>query len=294
MQQIAIIGQTASGKSDLAHEIASKHSAVLLSLDSLAVYKEIDIASAKPSKDQIKGLEYFGLDLLYANEQFDVFAFVDEYKRAYALAKQKEAPLIIVGGSGFYLKMLIEGISQTKIKKEATQPQEQSVAYSRLQAIDKHYAMHIDPNDTYRTQKALQIYESTGMKPTEFFTTHPPKPIIKELKIFEVEIPKEQLRLKVKERTKLMFKTGIVDEVAHLEQKYTREPNCMRAIGIKETLEYLDARIDIYEAEEKIVTNTMRLAKRQRTFNTTQLPPHKVADAQKLKQSILGHTQTML
>jgi tRNA dimethylallyltransferase len=113
MKEIALIGPTACGKSALAIEIAKECNAFILSLDSLGIYKEIDIASAKPSKKEREEIRHFGIDVLYPNEYFNVAMFFDLYKNAKKEALTKGKNLIITGGSGFYLKAMIEGLSTT-------------------------------------------------------------------------------------------------------------------------------------------------------------------------------------
>ena len=112
MKEIAIIGSTASGKTALSLQIAHITNSVILSLDSLCVYKDIEIASAKPTLEERGDIIHFGIDEVYPNEEFDVIKFIELYKRTkeYCLLENKN--LIIVGGTGFYLKALIEGLSQ--------------------------------------------------------------------------------------------------------------------------------------------------------------------------------------
>ena len=269
MKQIAIIGPTASGKTGLAIDMAYKTNSIILSLDSLSVYKEIDIASAKPTKSERGDIVHFGIDEVYANEPFDVMEFVNCYYRAYNYAKENNHNLIIVGGTGFYLKVLIDGMSVGVDSKEPMDIQIQE-AYKLLINLDPVYMQKIEQNDKYRIEKAYMIYKQTNLSPTQFFLENPKKPIIPDLKIFEIMWDTEELRQRIKLRTKIMLEEGVIDEVLFLEKKYTRLPNCMSSIGIIETLEYLDGKLTREELEEKISVNTARLAKRQRTFNRGQ------------------------
>ena len=108
---LALIGTTASGKSDLAFELAKEFNGVILSLDSLALYKEIDIASAKPKPWQLEAVRHFGVDEIYPDEDFSVGAFFEIYKNAKEFARLQGCPLIITGGSGFYLKAMLSGLA---------------------------------------------------------------------------------------------------------------------------------------------------------------------------------------
>lgn len=269
MKQIAIIGTTASGKTALALEIALKTNSIILSLDSLSVYKEIDIASAKPTKEEIGDIIHFGINEVYPNESFDVLEFIECYKKAKTFAMEHQKNLIIVGGTGFYLKTLVDGIS---LGINTHEPLDISVmeAYELLNSLDASYMQKIEQNDKYRIEKAYNIYKQSGLSPTEYFLKYPKKPFVEDLPIFEIVWEVEELRQRIALRTKQMIQQGLIDEVIFLEKKYSREPNCMSSIGIIETLDYLDGRLSRTQLEEKISINTAQLAKRQRTFNKSQ------------------------
>lgn len=277
MKQIAIIGSTASGKTALSIKMAHKTNSIILSLDSLAVYKEIDIASAKPSLKEREGITHFGIDEVYPNEKFDVIEFLTCYERAKEHALSCNKNLIIVGGTGFYLKILMEGISKGVGKDIAFEEPTEEI-HRMLFDLDKKYMKNIASNDTYRIQKAYTIYKQTGLIPTVYFKENPKIPIAPDLKLFEILWDKDVLRNRIKQRTDIMIKDKIIDEVIYLEQKYSRQPNCMASIGIVETLMYLDGKIDKKQLAEKISTNTARLAKRQMTFNRSQLKENKTSN----------------
>ncbi|MCG3680903.1 tRNA (adenosine(37)-N6)-dimethylallyltransferase MiaA [Aliarcobacter butzleri] len=269
MKEIAIIGSTASGKTALSLEIASKTNSIILSLDSLCVYKEIDIVSAKPTLEERGEILHFGIDEVYPNVEFDVVCFMELYKKAKEYALKNNKNLIIVGGTGFYLKALIDGLSlgiESKIKLDISVAE----AYDLLYSLDEVYMKKIEKNDKYRVEKAYAIYKQTGLTPTLYFEKNPKIPLAKDLKIFEILWEKEELKKRVASRTNTMIKSGLIDEIIYLERKYTRAPNCMSSIGIVETFEYLDAKLSKEELEEKISQNTMKLAKRQNTFNKGQ------------------------
>jgi tRNA dimethylallyltransferase len=269
MKEIAIIGTTASGKTALSLELASKTNSIILSLDSLCVYKEIDIVSAKPTKEERGNIIHFGIDEVYPNEEFDVVKFIELYNKAKEYASNHNNNLIIVGGTGFYLKALIDGLSKgidLKVKLDIS-PLE---AYDFLYSLDKDYMQKIEKNDRYRIEKAYAIYKQSGLIPSEFFEKNPKTPFAKDLKIFEILWDKEELKKRIALRTNQMVKSGLIDEIIYLEKKYTRAPNCMSSIGVVETLEYLDGKLSKQELEDKISLNTSKLAKRQNTFNKSQ------------------------
>ena len=269
MKELAIIGTTASGKTALSLEIANKTNSIILSLDSLCVYKEIDIASAKPTKIERGDIVHFGIDEVFPNEKFDVIEFLNLYKNAKEYAEKNMKNLIIVGGTGFYLKALVDGISDG-LKENTNLDMSLNDAYNLLYSLDKDYMQKIEPNDKYRVEKAYSIYKQSGLTPSQYFLKNPKIALTPNLPIFEILWEKDELINRISLRTKQMIKSGLIDETIYLEKKYTRAPNCMSSIGIVETLEYLDGKLDKKSLEDKIIQNTLKLAKRQNTFNKGQ------------------------
>ncbi len=275
-KEIAIIGPTASGKSALAIDVAKKFNAVIFSIDSLAVYKEMDIVSAKPSIEEQSGIRHFGIDALDVTEHFSAHIVAKLYQEAKAYAQQEHKNLVIVGGSSFYLKSLLTGLSvlpefSDDTRKKTQELLEQpSKAHALLFDVDPNAVNTIEPNDRYRLEKLLLIYLETGLKPSVYFKDNPPQAIIKEIPIFEILVDRDVLRERVNIRTKIMIDSGLIDEIAYLESKYSRAFAPMKAIGVIETLQYLDNVFDKDKLQELIVTHTMQLAKRQSTFNRTQ------------------------
>jgi tRNA dimethylallyltransferase len=276
MKQIAIIGPTASGKSDLAIEMALRHNAYILSIDSLSIYKEIDIASAKPTAEELAKVRHFGINVITPDTHFSVAIFMQLYKEAVAKAKKAGKNLIIVGGTSFYLKSLIAGLSELPEYSEETKARAAEMlcdlnrAYSYLREIDNAYMGAIEPTDAYRIEKMLLLVLQSGMSPTAWFAAHPPKPVIEHLPIFNIEVERSVLRGRIVQRTQKMVTSGLIDEVAMLERKYGRNHNAMKAIGIIEVLEYLDGICSKEVMFDNIITHTAQLAKRQQTFNRTQ------------------------
>jgi len=276
MKQIAIIGPTASGKSDLAITMALQHNAYILSIDSLSIYKEIDIASAKPSTDELAQVKHFGVNEIYLDAHFDVAIFITLYKKVLKEAQNNGKNLIIVGGTSFYLKSLTTGLSELPNYSQHTKDKVAKMlldlpsSHAYLNDIDKDYMKTIQASDAYRIEKMLLLVLESGMSPTAWFKTHPPVATINKLDIFNIEVERALLRERIVQRTHKMASSGLIDEVAMLEHKYGRDHNAMKAIGIIEVLEYLDGFVSKEEMIENIITHTAQLAKRQQTFNRTQ------------------------
>ncbi|EGK8165811.1 tRNA (adenosine(37)-N6)-dimethylallyltransferase MiaA [Campylobacter coli] len=261
--QIALIGTTASGKTYVANALAKEFNAVVLSLDSLCVYKEINIANAKPSKDELMNLNYFGVNLLSVDEHFNVELFIREYQKAKEFALMNDLPLIIVGGTGFYLKTMIDGLSQ-KIQ-DTTSNLSNDEIYTLLLKIDPAYK--IEKNDTYRLGKWLSIYESTNEIPSDFLKRTQKDGVLKDIEIYELVWDREILRKRIEARTKEMIDNGLIEEARMLFSNFDNNLKALNSIGLKECKEYLENKISLKELENLITIHTSQLAKRQRTFN---------------------------
>ena len=261
--EFALIGTTASGKSELANALADEFEAIILSLDSLCVYKEINIASAKPCEIVLSKIEHFGVNLLSVADKFNVALFFDEYKKAKARAFELDKPLIIVGGTSFYLKALMSGLSQSVAESRSTLSNDE--IFALMSEVDKD--AKIVRGDTYRLRKWLGIYENTGEIPSEFLKKTLQKPLIKELEIFELVLDKENLAQRVGKRTQNMLNSGLIEEARFLFSNFSPDLKPLNSIGLKECKAFLDGLISKDELPTLINTHTMQLAKRQRTFN---------------------------
>ncbi len=276
MKQLAIIGPTASGKSNLAIKIAQKIDAYILSIDSLSIYKDINIVSAKPSQKELDTIKHFGIDMLYPHEYFSAEIFITLYKKVVQICQNDNKNLIIVGGTSFYLKSLIDGLSplpciDAKVKSRvALQMRDIEKCYKFLLNRDSAYMQKIDINDSYRIEKALLIFEASGLTPSKWFENNPPLCMSEEIPIYNISVTRDVLRKRIAKRTKKMLEDGLIDEVCSLEKNYSRLPNAMGSIGISEVLEYLDGNVSKEEMLELISIHTSQLAKRQQTFNKTQ------------------------
>lgn len=320
MQTFAILGGSGSGKTALSLEIASHYDCAILSLDSLSIYQEIDIASAKPSLEERKGIVHFGIDILSPKESQNVYNFIYEYYRAKKFCENHKKHLLIVGGTGFYLKSLIVGLSpapkltllekleiESKIKNLGNLNEQ----YRYLHTLDSTYANKIKPQDSYRITRALEIYFTTYMAPSIYFANNPPKPILDSYKIFEITINRESLKSKISIRTQEMLKRGLLGEVQMLISRYGMQHQWVKSIGIKEALEYLKYQnlldftqnaenntppkpqsppiTSLESLRDSISTHTAQLAKRQTTFNKTQFPPHFCGTATEIYSQIASH-----
>jgi len=292
VKTVAILGPTASGKTALAIALAKRHNALILSLDSLSIYRYIDIASAKPSLSEREGITHLGIDVLFPDEHFDVTMFFGLYEEAKACAEAEGKNLIIVGGTSFYLKAMMEGLSLRPEISDSAQDEirrlmcDIPLAYDLIRRTDPSYASKIASSDRYRIEKWLEIFIATAEIPSVYLEHSKQAPLIRELALFEIDVPREVLAQKITLRTQTMIKLGLVDEVFGLEKRYGRAPQCMKAIGIKEVLDYFDGSLKYNDLVERISFNTIHLAKRQRTFNASQFPLHVKGDIEHLFDTI--------
>lgn len=263
--EFAIIGTTASGKSDLAIKVARELNGVILSLDSLCLYKEINIASAKPSGDELALVKHFGIDIASPNDEFCVGDFIAEYKQALAYAKNLDIPLIITGGSGFYLKAMLSGLAP-KTKQIEIDISDDEI-WNLAVKIDSEFCSKFSKNDKFRLHKWYQIYTQTSAIPSQWLRDNTSQPVIKNLPIFELVWDKIELIERIKIRTKNMLQNGLIDEAEYLFKHYNNSLKPLNSIGLKECKEYLNGKINLNELENLIIIHTTQLAKRQRTFN---------------------------
>ncbi|WP_456403572.1 tRNA (adenosine(37)-N6)-dimethylallyltransferase MiaA [Hydrogenimonas sp.] len=292
MKTVAILGPTASGKTELSLRLAKESGSVILSLDSLAIYRTIDIASAKPTPAEREGIVHFGIDCIDVDTPFNVSVYIELYKEARRYAEAQGCALIIVGGTGFYLKMLMEGISELPpidaetAERVSRMVEDPAAAHRLLASVDEAYAASIPPSDRYRIEKGLSIWYQTATPPSRYFREHPPTPLLESVELFEIAMARETLNERIGRRTRRMFEEGLVDEVASLEFAYGRNHPPMRAIGIREVLDYFDGKADLTETKERVAIHTRQLAKRQRTFNRTQFPPHPLLEPSLLYERV--------
>ncbi len=270
--------------------------AEIFSLDSLSIYKDINIASAKPSLKERKNIKHYALDHLNIDEKNNAQLFKTLLEDAMRVSSKEI--LLIVGGSSFYLKSILEGLSDTpKISSEKVVKIEREISaltdpYAFLKSIDPNMAFKIHPNDTYRIHKALEIFYSTHTPPSEYFKTNPKKPFEHAVSLFALHIEKSALHNNIKQRTKNMLDCGLIEEIKALYAKYPKDSQPFKAIGIKESILFLEKQLTLKELEEAITSNTIKLAKRQNTFNKTQFNNLYVGSAKEVRHAILKHSKS--
>jgi tRNA dimethylallyltransferase len=260
---LVLVGPTASGKSRAAVPVAKALGAEIVSLDSMLLYRGMDIGTDKPRDTE--GVPHHGIDLLDPRERFDVRRYIDLAEEAIAGIRGRGRRVLVVGGTGLYLMALLKGVFEGPRCDVALRTRLAEVAspelHRRLAAVDPETAGALHPNDRRRITRALEVYETTG-KPLRAQQTQFAGPDRHPSVIAGIRRPREVLRARIRERIDAMFRDGLVEEVRRLDLG----PTASQAVGYKEVLGYLRGEYDLAEARRLVERNTIRLARRQETW----------------------------
>lgn len=267
---VVICGPTASGKTGLGIAVAKQINGEIISSDSMQIYKDMNIGTAKPTKDEQAEAKHHLIDFVSPDQRYSVADFKrDAEKEIEEILLQGKIP-IIVGGTGLYVNSLIYNIEYKEEKtdleyRRSLEKTDLSKLYEEALKIDEIAAKKISPNDRKRITRILEIYHTTGRTKTEL-----DKESIKEAKynykIFVLSMDREKLYDRINLRVDLMLKDGLIDEVKSILQKYNVFPTAMQGLGYKEVVQYLNGDISKEEMIEKIKMETRRYAKRQLTW----------------------------
>lgn len=275
---ILILGVTASGKGRLAFDLAESLGAEIISIDSMKVYRRMDIGTGKPPEDARRRIAHHLIDVVEPSEPFSVSAFLDAAKEASEQIKNRKKCVIAVGGTALYIKALLYGLFEGPGTDEQIRARLKDQAdaegldrfHRRLKEIDPEAADRIHPNDAKRLIRALEVHELTGRGISTFQQQWTGVNANDEWTIIGLRREKEQESQRINARTKRMIADGLVDEVkALLAEDKPLGKQARGAIGYAEIIEHVNGKIDLDEAIELIKQNTRRLAKGQRTWFKT-------------------------
>ena len=270
-----IIGQTASGKSAIASRIARHSDYEIISVDSMKIYRGMDIGTSKPNAEQRKKIRYHLIDIIEPYEEYNVAKFVSDCDRAIAdIIKRGKKPLLVCG-TPLYLKALLYGIfadsgsdSQLRAEMEKT-ASEKGLAflYEQLMKVDPAKADKIHANDRKRIIRALEVYKITG-KPISTLQTHFKKTELRyPVTMVGLKWKSEELYQRINERVERMFKHGLVEEVKGLiNSGKGLGKQSGDAIGYKEIVRHLNGEITLEAAKEEVKKGTRYLARKQMTW----------------------------
>jgi tRNA dimethylallyltransferase len=263
-----ILGPTASGKSALADALAQQIQAEILSVDSMQVYRGMDIGTAKPTAAERTRVVHHLIDLVEPNEPFTVARFVELADAVIADAASRGVPLIATGGTPLYYKALFEGLfdgppADAALRASlATIPNEQ--LHQRLTTIDPAAASRIHLNDSRRMIRAIEVFQLTG-KPISSFQTDWDRPTLRHPATFiGLAWEREALNRRINARVKAMIAAGWVDETRGLIERYGQlSQTAAEATGYRELIDHLAGRSKLDDAVEQIKIATRQLARKQ-------------------------------
>lgn len=271
---IAVVGPTASGKSALGLELATRHGGEIVSCDSLQVYRGLDIGSAKPGAADRARVRHHLLDVADPDSDFSAAEYSRLARAAVRdIAARGRVP-VVVGGTGLYLRALLTGLFVGPSRDAAVRARLERLAerfgrarlHRLLAGVDPVAAARIEPNDSVRVVRALEVYRATRRPISEHFSSAPDPLRGFRVRVVGLALAREELRARVEARTDAMLAGGLVEEVRGLVARYGAGLRPLRAIGYRQALGILRGELDVAAARRGIVTDTMQYAKRQRTW----------------------------
>lgn len=272
---IVICGPTASGKTKLGIEVAKRINGEIVSCDSMQIYKDMDIGTAKPTKAEQSEAKHYLIDFVSPDKRYSVAEYKKDAENVLEKIIKKNKQPIIVGGTGLYLNSLIYGIDYPNIETDLKYRKhlEEKVdefglekIYNEAKEIDPQAIEKISKNDKKRILRILEIYHSTGKTKTQLEKESRQNGIKYDYKIFVLNMPREELYERINKRVDIMIQEGLVEEVEKIINKYKEFPTAMQGLGYKEVLEYVEGKITKEEMIDKIKMETRRYAKRQLTW----------------------------
>ena len=275
---IALVGPTASGKTKTAIEICRELNAEIVSMDSMQIYRGMDIGTAKPTKDELDAAVHHMIDIVEPDAVFTVSMYREAAFRVIDDILSRGKLPLLVGGTGLYLNAISyemnmgESGADDSIRNElnriAAQPDGALQLYERLMSIDSESAKKLHPHDTRRVIRALEIYETTGRtKSQQENEEHAEGPY--HVLVYGLTLPRTMMYDRINQRVDSMIKKGLIAEVEHLLDlgiRPRKEGGAMQAIGYKEIVNALDGEISMDHAIGLIKQGSRRYAKRRWTW----------------------------
>lgn len=276
MQKVIVIcGPTASGKTKLSIELAKKINGEIVSCDSMQIYKDMNIGTAKPTFEEMQGIKHYLIDFISPDKRYSVAEYKIDAEKAIEEILNKGKIPIVVGGTGLYIDTIIYGIEYPKIefddkyRKELEKREKKEgliKLYEEAKQIDEEAIKKISINDKKRILRILEIYHATGKNKTEQEIISREKGPKFDYKVYAINMDREKLYERINKRVDIMIDNGLIDEVKKLLNKYKEFPTAMQGLGYKEVKEYLENKISKEEMINKIKQESRRYAKRQITW----------------------------
>ena len=277
MDVLCIVGPTAVGKTTMSIELAKQLNGEIISGDSMQIYRGMDIGTAKATMDERQGIPHHLIDEKNPDEPYSVAAFQQTVRAKIEEIKSRGKLPIIVGGTGLYIKSVLydyefAGESESKEVDEAKYGHlSNEELHAKLATVDEAGAKDIHPNNRKRVIRALEIYETSGVKKSEMIEKQEHK-MIYDACLIGLTDDRTVLYDRINKRVDVMYETGLVEEVKALfDQGIPAESQSIRAIGYKELYDYFKGFISLEESKELIKRNSRRYAKRQYTWFNNQM-----------------------
>ena len=271
---IVIVGPTASGKTSASINVAKKLNGEIISADSMQVYREMNIGTAKVTKEEADGIKHYLVDVVNPDEVFNVTKYKEMAEVAIEEILAKGKTPIIVGGTGLYVSTLINGIEFAEVgedveyREQMTALAEEKGAeylHDELRKVDPDAADAIEMNNIRRVVRALEIFKLTGKTKTQL-DIESRKEVKYDYRVYGIDTPREELYNRINIRVDKMFEEGLLEEVKYVNEKYKISSTAIQGLGYKEVIEYIDGKVTYEEMIEKLKMETRRYAKRQLTW----------------------------
>ena len=268
-------GATATGKTKVALELAKRMEVELISMDSMAVYRDMDIGTAKPSQELRDQVLHHMIDVVDPNKMFSVSDYLEMVNARVAEIRQRGREVLFVGGTPLYLKSLLRGMFEgppadpefrREVEEESNRVGNEEL-HKRLEQVDPLTASRLHVNDRRRIIRALEVYKTTGQPISHYQLQFDEGRSAEECKVFVLQRPRDVLHLRIEDRVDRMFEAGLVSEVQGLLEKYEElSRTASQAVGYREVIDHLDGQFDLDQAIERTKARTRRFARRQETW----------------------------
>ena len=272
---IVICGPTASGKTKLSIELAKKLNGEIVSADSMQIYKDMTIGTAKPTKEEMQGIKHYLIDFVSPDTRYNVAEYKKDAINAIDEIIAKGKTPIVVGGTGLYVNSLIYEIDYPEIELDLNYRKKlEKIAehegldrlYEMAVKVDKQAMQKISSNDKKRICRVLEIYHATGKTKTQMEIESRLREPKYNYLVFGINMDRDKLYDRINRRVDIMIKDGLIDEVKAVLDKYNDFPTAMQGLGYKEVVEYLNGETTKDDKIEKSKIETRRYAKIQLTW----------------------------
>ncbi|MEN6558648.1 MAG: tRNA (adenosine(37)-N6)-dimethylallyltransferase MiaA [Thermoguttaceae bacterium] len=269
-----LTGPTASGKSSVGVELAGRIGAEIVSLDSMAIYRGMNIGTAKPSAAERRQVPHHLIDLVDPGEEFSLAQYVAAAARAAAEISSRGRRVLLVGGTPLYLKALLRGIfegppADWTLRRQLLAEAERrgpDWLHEQVARVDPEAAARLHANDARRLVRALEVFQKTGRPISQWQRQFDVERSTDECRVFVLQWSREDLALRIQRRCRQMFDDGLVEEVRGLLARGPFSRTARQAVGYREVIEHFEGRRGLTETIALVEQHTRQLAKRQETW----------------------------